>query len=161
MDRHQGCPGGGNKEGSADRYGAAWPVSMGRVDATSADAGRVPAATASPDEVLAFFKTIGLKAGETPGFGKKSPFWERQTFVLWTAAQPDAAAAEAAFAAANPDFAGYKKKYDVSRKTFTRTDYEVDFVEYSNKLAAVGAKFDKEPYYFPLVMKVPKSFDQS
>jgi hypothetical protein len=40
---------------------------------------------------------------------------------LWTAAQPDPAKAEQEFAAADPEFASLKNKYDRSRSTVTRT----------------------------------------
>lgn len=51
----------------------------------------------------------------------KPAFWERPAFVLYTAAQPDPAAAEAALAAADSGFAAWKRKYDISRDTYTRT----------------------------------------
>ena len=66
-----------------------------------------------------FFNKLGNenKGGFAAG---KAPFWERPAFVLWTQAQPDPAAAEAALAEDN-DFKGWKAKYDRSRRTVTRT----------------------------------------
>lgn len=66
-----------------------------------------------------FFNKLGNenKGGFAAG---KAPFWERPAFVLWTQAQPDPAAAEAALAEDN-DFKSWKAKYDRSRRTVTRT----------------------------------------
>ena len=65
-----------------------------------------------------FFSKLGK---EKSGFGSgKPPFWERISFVLWTAAQPDPAAAEATLAQ-DDEFSKWKKKYDQSRRTVTRT----------------------------------------
>ncbi len=41
--------------------------------------------------------------------------------MLWTAAQDDTQKTEEDFAAADPEFAQIKQKYDRSRKTVTRT----------------------------------------
>lgn len=99
----------------SDKFGTPVVVSIGRSDAaTPGPAGRIPAPGASPDDVRAFM--TGLGAVE----GKRAPIKERQAFVLYTAAQPDAAAAEEALAA-DPGFAAWKKKYDRSRRTITRT----------------------------------------
>ena len=66
-----------------------------------------------------FFNKLGNES--KGGFGAgKPPFWERPTFVLWTAAQSDPSAAEEALAA-DDDFKGWKNKYDRSRRTVTRT----------------------------------------
>lgn len=77
-----------------------------------------------------FFNKLGNE--NKGGFGAgKAPFWERPAFLLWTQAQPDPAAAEAALAEDN-DFKGWKTKYDRSRRTVTRTGepyclLEIDF----------------------------------
>ena len=70
-----------------------------------------------------FFNKLGNES--KGGFGAgKAPFWERPTFILWSAAQPDPEAAETALAA-DEDFQNWKKKYDRSRRTVTRTgEYE-------------------------------------
>ena len=66
-----------------------------------------------------FFNKLGNES--KGGFGAgKAPFWERPTFILWSGAQPDPEAAEAALAA-DEDFQNWKKKYDRSRRTVTRT----------------------------------------
>lgn len=146
-----------NGEYLVENFSTPITIRLGRRDASEPDAaGRFPAPGSSPSEVRAFMSLLGEKdpsALEGP-FGRKAAFWDRPTFVLWTAAQPDPAAAEAAFAA-DPGFAQWKDKYDKSRKTNFRTDYEVDFVAFFNKLADLGAKFDKEAYLYDLVMKVP------
>lgn len=69
-----------------------------------------------------FMKKLGTPSGAGTGlFAPKPLFWERPSFVIWTAAQPDPEQAEAAFAAADPQFAELKAKYDRSRRTVTRT----------------------------------------
>lgn len=52
---------------------------------------------------------------------------------MWTAAALSPASEEERLAAGDKVFEQYKKKYDSSRKTLTRTDYEVDFVTYYSK----------------------------
>ena len=71
-----------------------------------------------------FFNKLGNES--KGGFGAgKAPFWERPTFILWSAAQPDPEAAETVLAA-DEDFQNWKKKYDRSRRTVTRTgEYEL------------------------------------
>lgn len=49
-------------------------------------------------------------------------------YLIWTAAQPDPVAAEAALVASDPTFDQWKKKYDTSKRTVTRTDYEVCYM---------------------------------
>ena len=72
--------------------------------------------------VQGFLSTLGTKAGSTGGlFAPKPLFWERPAFVIWTAAQPDPAKAEQAWADANDTYKGLKLKYDRSRDTVTRT----------------------------------------
>jgi hypothetical protein len=67
-------------------------------------------------------RRLGTRSDAGTGlFAAKPLFWERPTFVIWTAAQPDPAKAEAEFAAADPAFADFKDKYDKSRRTVTRT----------------------------------------
>ena len=66
-------------------------------------------------------KKLGNPDPDATGFlTPKAPFWERPTYVLWTAAQYNPEAAEATFAA-NPRYMEFKNKYDKSRKTVTRT----------------------------------------
>ena len=66
--------------------------------------------------------TLGTKAGSSTGlFAPKPLFWERPAFVIWTAAQPDPAKAEQAWADADNAYKGLKLKYDRSRDTGTRT----------------------------------------
>lgn len=133
-------------------------VNLGRLDAATPDApNRFPAPGSSPSDVQKFMNTLGVKdpASLEGPFARKPLFWERITFVLWTAAQPDPAASEAEFAAANPIYAEYKEKYDRSRKTSFRQDYEIDFNEYFNKLANL-ASIDKSAYLYDVTIKVPE-----
>jgi hypothetical protein len=48
--------------------------------------------------------------------------------------------------AENADYAPWKAKYDQDRKTITRTNYEVDFINTFTKLTNLGAKFDEFAY---------------
>jgi len=142
------------------RYGSSFQVMrLGRIDASTADAKvPVPATTASPEEVFAFMSRLGVKEGEGSGpFAAKAPFWERPTFLLWTASTGDAAASEEAFGQLD-GFASWKSKYDKSRSTTYRDDYEIDFAEFFNKLANLGAKFEKSPYLYDITMQVPDRF---
>lgn len=56
------------------------------------------------------------------------------------------------WAAEDPAFAGLQKKYNISRKTVTRTDYEVDFINYFTRLTSpsLGAKFLPDAYLYPV-----------
>lgn len=66
---------------------------------------------------------LGTKPEQVNGgpFTPKPPFWERVAFVVWPAQSLDPAAEEERMAAADPTFADYKKSYDMSRRTLTRT----------------------------------------
>ncbi|PNH10155.1 Thylakoid lumenal protein, chloroplastic, partial [Tetrabaena socialis] len=133
-------------------FGASWPVRLGRVDAAeAAPGGRVPLPTAPVAEIKAYMAALGTKPGTdtTSFFAPKPTFWERPAFVLWTGAADEPAAEEARFLAEDPAFKGYKENYDRSRKTVTRTDYEVDFIDYFTTLASLGATFKKDAYLHP------------
>ncbi|EFJ45738.1 hypothetical protein VOLCADRAFT_105827 [Volvox carteri f. nagariensis] len=135
-------------------FGAAWPVRLGRTDSTvPGPAGRIPSADASVGDIKSFMEKLGVAPGSNVGsglFSAKPPFWERPTLVLWTAAAADPAAEEERFVAQDPAaFKGYKQNYDRSRKTVTRTDYEVDFIDYFTLLTNLGASFKKDAYLHP------------
>lgn len=133
-------------------FGAPWPVRLGRADsAAPGPAGRVPAADAPVEDIKKYLLTVGAKPGSTGGpFGQLPPLWDRPAFSLWTAASADPAAEEARFAAEDPKaFKGIKEAYDRSRKTITRTDYEVDFIAYFTDLSNLGATFTKDAYLTP------------
>lgn len=51
--------------------------------------------------------------------------------------------------------AGWKKQYDISKTTVTRTSYEEDLGATLSLLADQGAKFDKDYYLCPIGMLVP------
>lgn len=141
----------------SEKFGNAFDVRLGRLDSETPDAsGRFPAPGSSPAEVQKFMGSLNVKDPSKLGgpLGKKAPFWERPTFLLWTAAQADPAAAEEEFAAL-PEYEVWKTKYDQSRNTTFRQDYEVDFVNFFNKLADLGASFDKNAYLYDLTIQVP------
>ena len=54
-----------------------------------------------------------------------SPATSPPQYLLWSAAAEDPAATEAAMAAFSDKYASWKKAYDISKKTVTRTNYEV------------------------------------
>lgn len=87
-----------------------------------------------------FLSTLGTAAGSSGGlFAPKPLFWERPAFVIWTAAQPDAAKAEQAWADADPAYKGLKLKYDRSRDTVTRTGARPKSVSLSDLLPSAPA----------------------
>lgn len=133
-------------------FGSDWPVVLGRVDnPAAAPTGRIPASDAPAEEIKQFMLALGAKPGASTGpFAPRPPFWERPAFVIWTAAAESPAAEEARLAAADPAFAEFKKKYDISRATVTRTDYEVDFSDYFNRLTSLGATFNPDAYLHPI-----------
>ncbi|KXZ46294.1 hypothetical protein GPECTOR_45g164 [Gonium pectorale] len=150
INRAQIASGGETIAGPA--FGAAWPVRLGRVDATTpAPAGKVLAPDASVAEIKATFAALAVKPGTPTGglFATKPPFWERPTLVLWAAAAADPAAEEERLAAADPAaFQGAKVNYERSRRTVTRTDYEVDFIDYFTLLTGL-ATFKPDAYLHP------------
>lgn len=141
----------------AAKFGNPFEVRLGRLDSSEPDApGRFPAPGSPPSEVQKFMSGLNVKDPSQLGgpFSVKAPFWERPTFLLWPAAQDDPKAAEEAFAA-DPAFEPWKNKYDQSRSTNFRQDYEIDFVNFFNKLADLGAKFDKNAYLYDISIMVP------
>ncbi len=78
-----------------------------------------------------FLLKLGAKPGAGSGpFTPKPPFWDKPGFLIYTASAADPEAEEQRFVSAAPDvYAGIKKQLDQSRRTVTRTDYEVDFAE--------------------------------
>lgn len=131
-------------------------MKLGRVDATQPDHQvDIPTQGATPEEVRAFFNKLGVKDANDYGgpFSKKPPFYERVSFLFWTAAQPDPAAAEAKLAE-DPVFRQYKEKYDRSRAQTFRLDYEIDFSDYLKRLTDM-ATFEKGKYLYPLKYMAP------
>jgi hypothetical protein len=47
-----------------------------------------------------------------------------------------------------------KAEYDTSRRTISRSNYEVDFVAVYNKLASLGCKIYEEMYIHPVTVQV-------
>lgn len=134
----------------ATQFANPWPVEIGRMDAPVPGPLRVPSADASVESIREYLLTLGAKPGAGSGpFTPKPPFWDKPGFLVWTAAAENPEAEEERFVAALPDvYAGYKKSFDQSRRTVTRTDYEVDFAETYNKLTSLGAKFNKNAYLY-------------
>eukprot|EP00891_Asterochloris_glomerata_P000941 jgi/Astpho2/941/Aster-00778 len=131
----------------ASAFGAAYPLQLGRVDATEPDppAKDLPGDDASPEDVQAFFLKLANSKPQGGGpFAGKAPFWEKKAY-----------AAEARLGQYKA-FAGFKQQYDRSKATVTRTDYEVDYIEFQNQLSRVGAKFDSDAYLHPLTLRTPR-----
>jgi len=144
----------------AEKFGNPFDIKIGRLDSDSPDGdSSIPPAGSSPAEVQTFMSSLNVKNPSELGgpLSKKAPFWERPTFLLWTAAQENPAASEEQFGA-EPEYADWKKKYDQSRSTTFRQDYEIDFVAFFNKLADLGAKFDKNAYLYDIIIQVPDRF---
>ncbi|GMH41041.1 hypothetical protein BSKO_08951 [Bryopsis sp. KO-2023] len=139
-------------------FGTAFPITIGRADATEpSPAGRIPQPDASVDEIAEFFRRLGNRnPDQERGYlTPRPPFWERPAFLLYTAACADPAAVEEDWTKADPEkFQTWKAKYDKSRRTVTRTDYEVDFVEFFTRLANLGTTFDKLAYLKDLSLSV-------
>lgn len=145
----------------ADGFGCPISIRLGRTDATQASPpGLLPRRDAPLEEVQAFFFKLGAKpdqGGDGP-FAKKPPFWERQQFLLWPATQDDPQAMEATMAAASPAFAKWKRTYDISRTTVTRTSYEEDFGATLALLANQGVKFSPNAYMCPIEVTLPDRY---
>lgn len=143
-------------------YGAEFNVKLGRQDTSTADPpARIPGSDASVADIQTFMTALDNPQKVAPsGFFAllqgKPPFWEKPTFLLWTGAQLDTPAAEAKFAQAGGQYPEFKTDYDRSRKSTTRTNYEVDFITFFTQLAAVGAKFDKDAYLVPIETIAPR-----
>ncbi|KAK9812426.1 hypothetical protein WJX73_009908 [Symbiochloris irregularis] len=137
-------------------YGADFPVKLGRVDATKPDpSGRVPKPDARVQDIQKFLSALNNPNKEAPSglfaiFQAKPLFWERPAFLLWTAAQKDPEKEEQRWVAADPQYKDIKKDYDSSRKSVTRTNYEVDFVTFFTNLANTGANFNPSAYLKPI-----------
>lgn len=140
----------------ADNFGAEWVVNLGRKDADEPDPeGRVLQPNASVQEAKEFFRSLGNRKPEG-GFGAgKPPFWERVAYVFLDAAAEDPAKTDAELAA-DPDFAKFKTKYDRSRKTVTRTDYEVDFIEFTKRAVDLNATRVPNAYLIPMQTAVTR-----
>eukprot|EP01024_Parvocaulis_polyphysoides_P012789 TRINITY_DN14761_c0_g2_i5.p1 TRINITY_DN14761_c0_g2~~TRINITY_DN14761_c0_g2_i5.p1 ORF type:complete len:354 (-),score=45.21 TRINITY_DN14761_c0_g2_i5:147-1208(-) len=133
-------------------FASEFPLDIGRIDATEPNvSGKILAADSSVQEIRDFLYNLGRKEGEGEGFFSKKPlFWERPGYVIYTATCDNPQAAEEEFAKSDKIYADLKVSYDRSRATITRTDYEVDFANYFNRLANLGAKFDKDAYLHPI-----------
>eukprot|EP00208_Stichococcus_sp_RCC1054_P005852 CAMPEP_0206144858 /NCGR_PEP_ID=MMETSP1473-20131121/25656_1 /ASSEMBLY_ACC=CAM_ASM_001109 /TAXON_ID=1461547 /ORGANISM="Stichococcus sp, Strain RCC1054" /LENGTH=349 /DNA_ID=CAMNT_0053540851 /DNA_START=116 /DNA_END=1165 /DNA_ORIENTATION=- len=131
----------------AENFGSPWDIVLGRKDSDTPDAeGRVLKAGASAEEVKAWFQSLAAPAGGGP-FGGKSKFWPRVSYVLWDAAHPEADEQ----LGADPEFATWKKKYDRSKGTVTRTEYEVDFAEFTDRLTNLGTTPLANAYLQPMI----------
>lgn len=69
-----------------------WELRLGRLDSDGEPSKKVPGAGASAEEVRAFYNELGAKPGSTSGpFAGLPPFSEKKSFLLYSAAQDDAA----------------------------------------------------------------------
>lgn len=159
----------GKGDEKARSFGANdFPVVFGRIDApagkgSAGPAGKLPPADADAETVINFFAGLGSKPnkGGTGGFGPALPlFWASPAFLLWSASVPADVAddVERKLAEANPAFAQAKKKYDASRATLSRANYEIDLAEALFNLSSgkCGAKFDQDAYLYDIEIETVK-----
>nr|ACJ84973.1 unknown [Medicago truncatula] len=109
---------------------------FGRTDTDEADPeGRIPLwEKASVQEMKDKFSAVG--------------FGPRQLAVLSAFIGPDQDATETLLAS-DPDVAPWVQKYQRSRETVSRTDYEVDLITTFTKLSTLGQKINYEAYTYP------------
>ncbi|KAK3141599.1 hypothetical protein QOZ80_4BG0335970 [Eleusine coracana subsp. coracana] len=109
---------------------------FGRTDAQEPDPeGRVPDwSKASVQEMKDRFIAVGLGP--------------RQLAVMSAFLGPDQAATEERLIA-DPDCRPWVEKYQRSRDTVSRTDYEVDLITTLTKLSSLGQKINYEAYTYP------------
>jgi len=109
---------------------------FGRTDTQEADPeGRVPNwSKASVQEMKDRFVAVGLGS--------------RQLAVMSAFLGPDQAATEERLIA-DPDCRPWVEKYQRSRETVSRTDYEVDLITTLTKLSSLGQKINYEAYTYP------------
>ncbi|KQJ84405.1 hypothetical protein BRADI_5g20670v3 [Brachypodium distachyon] len=135
---------GGNEEkgrtlysayGSSGQWGLFDKI-FGREDTQEPDPeGRVPKwSSASVQEMKHKFIAVG--------------FGPRQLAVMSAFLGPDQAATEAKLIA-DPDCRPWVEKYQRSRETVSRTDYEVDLITTLTKLSYLGQKINYEAYTYP------------
>lgn len=130
-------------------YGNPWTARLGRVDVDEADpAGRVPGPDASLLEVRDFFLSFDNPKPDAKAsfLGGKAPYNERYSFLLIGLMADDREAVEQQMADLDPEWAKIKEKYDVSCKTLTRTEYEIDASRLYNKLMQLGSFLDVNRY---------------
>lgn len=135
---------GGNEEKGRTLYSAygsngQWGLfdrTFGRADAQDADPeGRVPEwSKASVQEMKDRFVAVGLGP--------------RQLAVMSAFLGPDQAATEERLIA-DPDCRPWVEKYQRSRETVSRTDYEVDLITTLTKLSSLGQNINYEAYTYP------------
>ncbi|XP_058747761.1 thylakoid lumenal 29 kDa protein, chloroplastic [Vicia villosa] len=109
---------------------------FGRADTQEPDPeGRIPIwEKASVQEMKDKFSAVGLGP--------------RQLAVLSAFIGPDQDATEALLAS-DPDVAPWVQKYQRSRETVSRTDYEVDLITTFTKLSTLGQNINYEAYTYP------------
>lgn len=142
-------------------FGEVLDVKLGRTDRSETPPQKyIPKEGDDVEKITEFFEALNNpKPGEKPGFLSPKPqFWERPAFLMWTGAATDPAAEEARLAAASKTYAGIKKDYDSSRKTITRTVYEVDFTDNFAVLSNLGAKFNPDAYLYDATVDIPTKF---
>ncbi|ESW13206.1 hypothetical protein PHAVU_008G176700 [Phaseolus vulgaris] len=124
-----------NAYGSSGQWGL-FDRQFGRADAQDPDPeGRVPVwEKASVQEMKDKFSALG--------------FGPRQLAVLSAFLGPDQSATETLLAS-DPDVAPWVQKYQRSRETVSRTDYEVDLITTFTKLSTLGQQINYEAYTYP------------
>ena len=120
-------------------FSASFPVKIGRIDADAGPTGELLTSSTSVADARSILSALGVKKG-------RRLFTERQQFLLWPLViGGDLAEAEASMVAADSVYDEWMRKYQKSRRTVTRTDYEVDFIDAFTKIAGLAA-FDPDAY---------------
>ena len=122
-------------------FSAAFPIKIGRVDASSAKSNtRLFNGSEEVSSLKEIFDKLGVKK-------ERRLFTERQQFLLFPLLFGGTIAdAEQKLVDANPSsYKEWLSKYQKSRRTVTRTDYEVDFIDAFTRLCSL-ASFDPDAY---------------
>lgn len=130
-------------------YGTPWTARIGRVDAEEADpAGRIPGPGASLEELRDFYLKFDNPKPEDKGsfLGGKAPYNQRYSYLLISLMAEDRESIQQQMASLDPEWAKAKEKYDISLKTLTRTEYEIDTSRLYNKIMQVGSFLDVNRY---------------
>eukprot|EP00963_Diacronema_lutheri_P001607 scaffold102_cov340-Pavlova_lutheri.AAC.64 len=121
-------------------YGTPWTARIGRVDAEEADpAGRIPGPGASLEELRDFYLKFDNPKPEDKGsfLGGKAPYNQRYSYLLISLMAEDRESIQQQMASLDPEWAKAKEKYDISLKTLTRTEYEIDTSRLYNKIMQI------------------------
>jgi len=141
------------KAGTLKGFSKPFVVRIGREDnLTPGPAGVLPAPGASPEDISAFLNAFnnpdpaGTKGNGGNPFAKQAPWGGLRGFIAWTSGAADPFAEEDRIAPAEKFWQSIQVDLVRSRKTTTRTTYEVAYMEAFDDLARLGANFNPKKY---------------